>query len=157
MPVSELSKHFHPNLFNNNLKASNKEQVLEELLDLFTNEKLVKNKSLVLEMLKQRETLGSTGIGNGIAIPHGRTTAAGDVIIAFGHSEKGIEFEAIDNKPVHLFFMVIAPPNDEGNVYLPALGSLVTVLKKKENREKLKKISSYEELIEIIDGETNDE
>jgi len=127
--------------------------VLGELLDLFINEKIVRNRKIVLEMLHQRETLGSTGIGKGVAIPHGRTTAALNVVIAFGKSVKGIDFNAIDKQPVHLFFMIIAPPNDEENKYLPALGSLVTIIKSEKNRERLLKVSNYSELIPIISGD----
>ena len=94
-----------------------------------------------------------TGIGKSVAIPHGRTTAASDVLIAFGISEGGINFMAIDNKPVHLFFMVIAPPNDEGNIYLPMLGSLVTLLNDKQNRDKLLKVKEFMDFIHIITGE----
>ncbi len=153
MQNKELAQLFNKNLFISELKATNKEEVLGELLDLFINEKIVRNRQIVLEMLHQRETLGSTGIGKGVAIPHGRTTAALNVIIAFGKSEKGIEFNAIDKKPVHLFFMIIAPPNDEENKYLPALGSLVTIIKSDQNRERLLKVTSFSELLSIISGE----
>ncbi|MDZ7721391.1 MAG: PTS sugar transporter subunit IIA [candidate division KSB1 bacterium] len=149
----ELGKHFDRNLFLTDLQSDTKKQALGELLDLFVDTGYIKDRDVVLEMLNQRETLGSTGIGNAIAIPHGRTTAAADVIIAFGKSSKGIEFDAIDKKPVHLFFMVIAPPNDKGNIYLPILGSLVTVLNKQENREQLMSIETFDELMSIINGE----
>lgn len=153
MQKTELAKHFDKNLFTPELKSQDKNAVIEELLDLFVDNGYIKDKDIVLEMLNQRETLGSTGIGNGIAIPHGRTTAAADVIIAFGKSSNGIEFSSIDHKPVYLFFMVIAPPHDKGNIYLPILGSLVTVLNKNENREQLKQINTFDELMSIIDGE----
>lgn len=149
----ELLKHFDKQLFLPEIKSDNKKDVLEELLNLFVDSGHIRDKEIVLEMLNQRETLGSTGIGNGIAIPHGRTTAAADVVIAFGKSEKGIDFDAIDKQPVYLFFMVIAPPNDKGNIYLPILGSLVTVLNQKQNREQLKTIDTFDELISIIHGE----
>ena len=132
MKKIELENYFKEKLFITEMKASNKEEALSELLDLFVEGKYIRNREIVLEMLHQRETLGSTGIGKGIAIPHGRTTAAADVTIAFGLSQKGIEFDSIDKKPAHLFFMVIAPPHDEGNTYLPVLGSLVTILNEKE-------------------------
>ena len=153
MPIKNLVDHFDRNLFIADMKAQTKAEVLEELLDLFVLGKFVKKKNIVLEMLNQREKLGSTGIGKGVAVPHGRTTATGDVIIGFGRSKSGINFDAIDKKPVYLFFMVIAPPKDEGNVYLPVLGSLVTILKNSKKREKLLSIESFDELISIISGE----
>ncbi len=153
MHRSDLAKYFKDNLFLANLTSASKEGAIAELLDIFVHEKYIRNRDIVLEMLHQRETLGSTGIGKGVAIPHGRTTAALDVLIAFGKSEKGIDFDAIDGKPVHLFFMVIAPPNDEGNVYLPILGSLVTILNEKANRDKLAKVETYQDFLSIITGE----
>ena len=153
MQKSELARYFKESLFLPDMKATTKEEALEELLDLFVAQRVIRNRELVLEMLKTRETLGSTGIGKGIAIPHGRTTAASDVLIAFGKSEKGIDFDAVDGKPVHLFFMVIAPPQDEGNNYLPILGSLVTTLSEKKNRKKLMEIDSFEDFLVIVAGE----
>jgi len=153
MLQNELSRFFSENLFIESMQAKNKEQAINELLDLFVREKYIRNREIVLEMLHQREKLGSTGIGKGVAIPHGRSTAVSSVLIAFGQSEAGINFDAIDGKPVHLFFMVIAPPNDEGNTYLPILGALVTILNEKRNRERLSKVKSYAELLPIIAGE----
>lgn len=150
---SELAKHFKENLFLADMKAGSKEDALEELLDLFVQEKFIRNRHIVLEMLHQRETLGSTGIGKGVAIPHGRTLAAPNLIIAFGCSQNGIDFQAIDNEPVHLFFMVIAPPHEEGNIYLPVLGALVTILNDDHNREKLRHVKSFQEFLPIILGE----
>ncbi len=153
MQRSELTQFFKENLFNPTLAATNKEDAIEELLDLFVKAKYIRNREIVLEMLHQRERLGSTGIGKGIAIPHGRTLAAPDVLIAFGKSIQGVDFDAIDHKPVHLFFMVLAPPNDEGNVYLPILGTLVTILNEKKNREALQKVENFSQFISIINGD----
>ncbi len=153
MLQSELAQLFNENLFIPDMKAETKEEALTELLELFVQEKIVKNKQIVMEMLRQRETLGSTGIGNGIAIPHGRTTAATDVFIAFGKAQKGMDFDAIDKKPVNLFFMIIAPPLDEENKYLPALGSLVTLLKDDASRKKFAGVESFTDFISIISGE----
>ena len=153
MQEIDITNHFREELFIPEIKATNKEEVLEELVECFVEQKVIKSKELALEMLKKRETLGSTGIGKGIAIPHGRTTAAGDVIIAFARSANGIDFDAVDDKPVSLFFMVIAPPQDENNVYLPILGSLVTTLRSAKNRKKLLSINTYEEFLSIFSGE----
>ncbi len=153
MQGSELQKYFHEMLFKADMKATTKNDAIEELLDLFVETTNIRNRQIVLEMLHTRETLGSTGIGKGVAIPHGRTTAASNVLIAFGKSEAGIDFDAIDGDPVNLFFMVIAPPNDADNVYLPILGSLVTTLNKKSNRDKLKNVKTFDEFLSIITGE----
>jgi fructose-specific phosphotransferase system IIA component len=153
MPNVDFIEHLSEKLFRSNLKAKNKDQVLNELIDLFVAEKFIRNREIVLKMLKQRETLGSTGLGKGIAIPHGRTTAAPEVLIAFGKSEQGIDFDAADKKPVYLFFMIIAPPNDKENSYFPILGSLVTKLNNASKRKKLRKVSSFEELVTVLSEE----
>lgn len=152
MQKVDLRSHLNQALFLPDMQATTKDEALEELLDLFVAQKYVRNKQLVFDMLKQRELLGSTSLGKGVAVPHGRTMATVDVIIAFGRSEKGINFNASDNEPVTLFFMVIAPHNDEGNVYLPILGSLVTILKDDKNRATLSRIKTFDELLAVIDG-----
>lgn len=153
METIKISNHFSRSLFQPEMTATTKEEALEELLDMFVENKYVKDKHIVLEMLHQRETLGTTALGKGVAVPHGRTIATGDMIIAFGRSNEGVDFNADDGNPVTLFFMVIAPPNDAGNIYLPVLGSLVTILKNTQKRKKLNSVQSYEDFIAIIDGE----
>jgi mannitol/fructose-specific phosphotransferase system IIA component (Ntr-type) len=153
METHELAFYFDENLFIPDMKARNKEESLQELSELIASQRYIRNPGLILDMLHQRETLGSTGIGKGVAIPHGRTVAASDVVIAFGKSEKGIDFNSIDNNPAHLFFMVIAPFHDEKNIYLPILGSLVTFLNQKMNRERISQVTTFDEFISIIRGE----
>jgi mannitol/fructose-specific phosphotransferase system IIA component (Ntr-type) len=152
MEVQELIPYFGRELFVPQLKAKSKDAALLEFANLFVQSKIVRKKDLILELLQKRETLGSTGIGSGVAIPHGRTTAALEVKIAFGKSHDGIDFEAIDKKPVHLFFVVLAPPHDENNRYLPILGKLVEVLNESKNRKRLLKAESFEEFTQIFEG-----
>lgn len=151
MEIRDLTQFFSEDLFIANLAAKTRDESLDELAELFVDNKFIRNKEIVLEMLHKRETLGSTGIGSGVAIPHGRTTAAMDVKIAFGKSEKGIDFDAIDGKPVHLIFVVLAPPQEENNRYLPVLGKLVEVLHDDNKREKFLKIQSFDELVGIFE------
>ena len=153
METQNLSKYFDENLFIPNLKATTKDELLKEIVDRFVDVKYLKNSQIVLEMLYQREMLGSTGIGKGVAIPHGRTTSSSDIMIAFGKSEQGIDYDAIDGKPVHLVFMIIAPPQDENNMYLPILGKMVEILNKSKNRKKLISIETFEEFIEFLEKE----
>ena len=153
METKELTQYFSESLFVPELSAKTKEESFDELAQLFVASKKIRNKEIVLEMLRKRETLGSTGIGKGVAIPHGRTTAAIDVQIAFGRSEAGIEFDAIDKKPVKLIFVVIAPPHDENNRYLPVLGKLVEILHDAAKRRKFMKVTSFEEFLQAIEGE----
>ena len=150
MDNEDLITYFDEQLFLADLKAATKEELLEEIVDQFVNVKYLKNSDIVLEMLRQREVLGSTGIGKGVAIPHGRTTSASDIMIAFGKSKTGIDYNSIDKKPVHLVFMIIAPPQDENNRYLPILGKMVEILNKSKNRNKLMATETFEEFIDVI-------
>ncbi len=152
MEVKDLLDYFSKDLFVSKLKATTKDASLDELANLFVKSKIIRKKSIVLEMLRKRETLGSTGIGKGVAIPHGRTTAAMDVKIAFGKSEEGMNFDSIDKKTVNLVFMVLAPPHDENNRYLPILGKLVEVLSDLKNRRKLLKVETFDEFIQVFNG-----
>lgn len=153
MDKQDLIKYFDEHLFLTNLSAKNKDELLTEIVDQLVKVKYLKNRGIVLEMLHQREKLGSTGIGKGVAIPHGRTTSASDIMIAFGKSVNGIDYDAIDDKPVHLIFMIIAPPQDENNMYLPILGKMVEILSKSKNRKKLLSIETYQEFIDFLSKE----
>lgn len=150
MENDDLLLYFDEQLFLPDLKARTKDELLKELVDQFVKVKYLKNSEIVLEMLRQREHLGSTGIGKGVAIPHGRTTSASEIMIAFGKSKNGIEYDAIDGKPVQLVFMIIAPPQDENNMYLPILGKMVEILSKAKNRNRLLEAETFEEFTEII-------
>jgi PTS system nitrogen regulatory IIA component len=150
MNNEDLIYYFNEQLFLPALTATTKDEILKEIVDQFVKVKYLKNSEIVLEMLKQREVLGSTGIGKGVAIPHGRTTSASDIMIAFGKSKAGIDYDSIDNKPVQLIFMIIAPPQDENNMYLPILGKMVEILSKSKNRNKLLEAESFEQFTDII-------
>lgn len=153
MNNEDLIIYFDEQLFLPDLKAKTKDELLKEIVDLFINVKYLKHSDNVLEMLHQRERLGSTGIGKGIAIPHGRTTSVTEIMIAFGKSKEGIDYDSIDGKPVHLVFMIIAPPQDENNMYLPILGKMVEILSKAKNRSRLIEAESFSEFIEVIEKE----
>ena len=150
MDNEDLKTYFDEQLFLPHLQAKTKDELLKEIVDQFVRVKYLKNSDIVLEMLRQREILGSTGIGKGIAIPHGRTTSASEIMIAFGKSKEGINYDSIDGKPVNLIFMIIAPPQDERNMYLPILGKMVEILNKAKNRGKLMSAEKFEDFIEVI-------
>ncbi len=152
METSELAQYFNEDLFLANLGTKTKIDSFNKIAELFANSNIVRDKNIVVEMLEKRETLGSTGIGKGVAIPHGRTTAALDVTIAFCKSDTGVDFNSIDKKPVNLIFTVLAPPQDENNRYLPILGKLVEFLHEAKNRKKLLNVETFDEFIEIIKG-----
>lgn len=150
MEKVELVSYFNESLFIPALRARTKEGVLEELVERFVEAKFLRNQTIALEMVHRREQLGSTGIGHGIAIPHGRTTAASEVMIAFGYSKGGLDWQAMDGKPVHLVFMVLAPPQELNNRYLPILGRLVEVLSEPHHRDKFHSVSTYSDFINLL-------
>lgn len=152
MENQELTSLFEENLFIPDLRSKSKEEALAELVDLLVSQEKIMDKEILLEMLRQRESLGSTGIGKGIAIPHGRTLTVSKLIIVFGKSESGVQFGAIDGDPIHLIFMIVAPYQDRQNLYLVVLGKLAELLRKKKIRDKLLKVSTFEEFKDIIKG-----
>lgn len=150
MQSQELAEYFQESLCVFDLKATNKRGALSEMVDRIAEECKLKNKEIILEMLLNRESLGSTAIGKGVAFPHGRTLAVQELTILFGVSRHGIDFDSLDKKPTNLFFLTIAPPQDKDNLYLQVLGHLVELIKSSATRKKLIEATSFEELKEII-------
>ena len=109
----------------------------------------------MLRVLLEREKLGSTGIGDGIAIPHGKLAGLDEILVAFGRSREGIAFEAMDGKPVHLFFFLMAPENSAGR-HLKALAKISRMLKDAAFRENLLEAKTHDDLVRII-AEKDDE
>jgi len=132
---------------NLNLKSKKKPDVLRELVVMIRDGETAE---MLLQTLLKREELGSTGIGKAIAIPHGRSLLLDKLEIAVGRSTKGVDFDAIDNKPVHLFFLVMAPPQDPGNQYLITLGRIALVCQELTKRKQLFAAQTPEEFLEQI-------
>ncbi len=153
MQEINVSQYLDPDLFIPELKSKTKEDVLAELIQPLLKHGKVKNEGIVLSTLKQRETLGSTGIGKGVAIPHCRSLTVAELNITIGISHKGIAYDAIDKKDVNLFFLIVAPPQEESNLYLPVLGSLVGILKEQKVRKELLKAKDFELIETILQGE----
>ena len=153
MQLNELINYFREDLFLPDLKAKDKASLLEEMAEPLLALELIKNKRVILETLKKRETLGSTGIGHGVAIPHCRTLSVSDVQLVVGLSADGVEYDALDGKPVHLFFLIVAPPQEKSNLYLPILGKLVELLRDEDLRRRLQSIKTFEEFINALLGE----
>ncbi len=134
------------------LIGQTKKEVLNELVELLAKAKKVKNESEVVKTLVEREQLGSTGIGQGVAIPHGKTDSVSEIVAAFGISKKGIEFDALDGEPVYLVFLLLAPL-DAAGTHLKALAKISRLLKDKFFRQALRETQSPEEVIKIIEEE----
>lgn len=150
MEFTEILPYFSKDRFIAGLMSTTKQQALEELAEKFVTTDLIRNKDILMEMLQRRESVGSTGIGHGIAIPHGRTTATAELTVAFGKSTEGIEWDSIDKEPVKLIFLIVAPPYEEKNKYLPMLGTLVEFLSQEDNRTKLLKTESFEDFEQLL-------
>lgn len=134
------------------LKSQTKQDVIAELCQLLKEKDKIQDAATVLNSLMEREKLGSTGIGQGIAIPHGKSTAVDKVVAALGISRKGIDFESLDGEPVHLVFMLVAPPDSAG-AHLKALARISRLLKDKFFRQALREAKSIDEIKKIIQEE----
>jgi PTS system nitrogen regulatory IIA component len=132
-----------------NLKSRTKKEVLVELSDVFSHGNTDIDRSNVIEVLLEREKLGSTGIGDGIAIPHGKLAGLEKLIISFGRSVTGVDFDSLDGKPVHIFFLLLAPENSAGQ-HLKALARISRMLKDVSFRESLIKAETSEEAYNLI-------
>jgi mannitol/fructose-specific phosphotransferase system IIA component (Ntr-type) len=146
----KLSKFCSEDLITFSLKSSDKEGTLGELVELASRSNLVKNSGELLRDVKDREDLVTTGVGYGVAFPHAKTRATKGIVIAFGRSDKGIDFDAMDHKPVHLFFL-IAAPEDAIGAHLNVMARLSYIMKSEENRKKMMSVTSPGELLAMID------
>lgn len=146
----KLSKFCDESLVVFSLKATNKEKVIEELVNLAASSNMIKDPVQLLKDVKDRENLVTTGVGYGVAFPHAKTRSAKGIVIAFGRSDKGIDFDAMDHRPVHLFFL-IAAPEDAIGAHLNVMARLSYLMKLGENREKLMKATSPGDVLALMD------
>lgn len=119
------------------LKAQNKEGIIRELAEIIQQDCPQIELDTICRLVMERENIGSTGVGNGVAIPHARVKDLDSVLICFGHNHEGIGFDAIDNQPVHLFVMILSPEN-QPEEYLVTLAAVSRLMKKAEIRRQLR-------------------
>ncbi len=125
------------------VKSSDKKQIIKKLINSFDlNEE---QKKLLYNSVLQREKMGSTGIGNGIAIPHTRSMVVTDLMIAIGRPSTPLDFDAIDGKPVRLIFLIVAPPYASKREYLILLGKIAETFIEISSDEKLFRIKDKED------------
>jgi len=133
-----------------NLVSRDKPGVLRELSDILVNSfKLKHDTDAIVKILEAREGLGSTGIGDGVAIPHGKLTSLCEELIVFGRSIEGVNFDSVDGKFVHLFFLLMGPEESAG-IHLKALARLSRLIKNPVFRDSLMKAKSSIEIMEIF-------
>lgn len=152
MTIDELIRHLQPGSSVLALQARDKQAALQEITQALVERGHVKDGEVVLQMLRNRESLGSTAVGPAVAFPHGRSLSVQRLTVLVARSAAGIDFGSLDGKPTHLFFVLLAPPQDSGNLYLQALGKLIELIGQDAVRQAIMDAASMEELIGILKG-----
>ena len=145
----ELRQFFTEDSIKLELESTTKDDVLKELISLLELDD--KSEGMLYKMLKRRENLGSTGIGRGIAIPHCRSLVVNKLRVAFGRKRDGIDFKAIDEKPVNFFFLIVAPPLEVSNQYLPVLGKIAQFSKEPDVPQRLLSITEPRQFLALLE------
>ena len=144
-----LSEFFSPDAISTELAGGTKDEILAELVGLLGLD--AQASETLLRMLQRRESLGSTGVGRGIAIPHCRSLVISRLRLAYGHRRQGIAFEAIDNRPVFDFFLIVAPPLEISNQYLPVLGKIAQFAKEADVPGRLAGLKSADDFLRLLE------
>lgn len=144
----KLVEFFAPEEIALDLEASTKEEALQELVDLLH---VGDSSEELYGLLKKRENLGSTGIGKGVAIPHCRSLVVDRLRVVYGRKEAGLGFGAVDGKPVHHLFLIVAPPVEISNQYLPVLGKIAQFCKNPQNLSRLDEVLSVEDFMKVLE------
>lgn len=147
--VLKVSTLLKPKAIMMDINAKEKIAAIEEMVNYLVANKFVNDGKVFLKALARRENLESTGIGDGIAIPHARTDAVTGLTLAFARSQDGVDFSAIDGKPSYLIFL-IASPEDKKSEYIMALAKISRLLRKQHVRDQLKHARNPQEVLDII-------
>lgn len=131
------------------LGGTSKDEVLARLVGLLQVDE--RSAETLLRVLQRRESLGSTGVGRGLAIPHSRSLVTKRLRLAYGHHRAGIDYQAIDGRPVHDFFLIVAPPLEVSNQYLPVLGRIAQFAKDPDISERLAALTSAEDFFRLLE------
>jgi PTS system nitrogen regulatory IIA component len=145
----ELREFFTEDAIKLDLQGSSKDEILKELIGLLGLDE--KSQGILFKMLKRRENLGSTGIGKGIAIPHCRSLVVNKLRVAFGRRAEPVDFKAIDDQPVRYFFLIVAPPLEVSNQYLPVLGKIAGFVKEPDVPGRLAEVSTPQEFLSLLE------
>jgi PTS system nitrogen regulatory IIA component len=131
------------------LRGESKDEVLAELVGLLHMDE--RSSGTLLRIIQRRENLGSTGIGRGIAIPHCRSLVVNRLRVAFGHRREGVDYQAVDSKPVCNFFLIVAPPLEISNQYLPVLGKIAQFVKEPDVPDRLAALRTSEDFLHLLE------
>ena len=144
----ELREFFNEGAIQLDLKGESKDEILKELIGLLGVDE--KSQGILFKMLKRRENLGSTGIGKGIAIPHCRSLVVNRLRVAFGRKTSGVDFRAIDDQAARYFFLIVAPPLEVSNQYLPVLGKIAQFSKEPDVSARLDQLTNPSEFLALL-------
>ena len=144
----QLSDFINPNEIRLELASGSKEAALQEMVELLRLER--RPQEMLLSLLRKREELGSTGIGSGVAIPHSRSLVVERLRVAFGRKLAGLDFGAVDGQPVRYLFLIVAPPVEVSNQYLPVLGRIAQFCKNTANLERLTRVTTPGEFLDAL-------
>jgi nitrogen PTS system EIIA component len=144
-----LKDFFSPDALTFNLRGGSKDEILAELVGLLGMDE--RSTGTLLRIIQRRENLGSTGIGRGIAIPHCRSLVVSRLRLAFGTRKEGVEYQAIDGKPVSHFFLIVAPPLEVSNQYLPVLGKIAQFAKEPDVPDRLGELTSADDFWRLLE------
>ena len=131
------------------LKSTNKKNVIHDLLDMLYKKGFVKNREQALEDILTREKHLSTGMENGLAVPHAKSDSVEKLVVAFGLHPQGIEFESLDGKPANFIFLVMSP-RDTSGPHIQALASISRFLKNEQTRQRLLNASSKDDIFDVF-------
>ena len=147
----KIMDFLNPKAITADLRSNDKEGVLNELVDLLIKAGVLKDKDndAIVKILLNREAMGSTGIGSGVGIPHGKCDKVKDMVGAFGISKSGVNFDSLDGEPVYIFFLLVAPEDCAGP-HLKALARISRLLKDKFFRDTLRDAKDDKSLLKAI-------
>lgn len=149
-PSTQIEAFLKPSLYLPTLQSRKKPAVLQELVQALVPAGVTRHPQVVLDLLTQREALGSTGIGKGIAVPHARSTLIHERAILIGRSVRGVDFDAVDELPVHLFFLIVAPPVERDPVYLQLIAEIVRAVRLVKVRQRLLEAPDFATVQEVL-------
>jgi PTS system nitrogen regulatory IIA component len=145
----KLSDLVNDKAISTSLKSTTKKEVIKELVGLLEKAHGLRTGGEILEKVVERESTMSTGIGNGVAIPHGKARSIDTLVASCGISPKGIDFQSVDGVAVRLFILLVSPEELRGP-HVRALANISRLLKEESVREHLKKCTSPQEFLEVL-------
>jgi mannitol/fructose-specific phosphotransferase system IIA component (Ntr-type) len=148
--VPLLVQHVRPTLYLPELRNKRKTSVLEEMVEALAAGGVTRHPEAVLDAVRRREALGSTGLGKGIALPHARSTLVTERAVVVARSHKGVDFDAPDGLPAHLCFLIVAPPLERDPVYLKLLAEIVRAVRRARTRQRLLDAPNFPALRRIL-------